>query len=130
MAKSKAEQLGLHERAIHMGVFDFVVLFVTGDYKKVREYVHWRFENNELCLEEFDYGFTPRGECFYKKGSVPIIWVPKKPRSAREHATLAHECLHAVFHLFEWADLPLTRDTEEVMTHAMAHLITEATKLD
>lgn len=69
-----------------------------------------------------------RGKCFFRGGYVPIIWIPKKPRTAREHATLAHECLHVIFHLFEWANIPITRDTEEVMTHSMAYLITNAIK--
>lgn len=117
---------GITEREIHMGVFDFTVIVVVGDYKTACAYVLWKFEDKETDLEAFDMNYKPRGKCFFKQGCVPVIWIPKNPKTAREHATLAHECLHAVFHLFEWANIPLTRDTEEVMTHSMAHLITNA----
>lgn len=106
-----------------MGVFDFEVLIVLGDYKKTCKYVAWKFDDEETDLEAWDMGYEPRGKCFFRRGYVPIIWLPKRPKTMREHATFAHEALHAVFHLFEWASLPITRDTEEVMTHSMAHIV-------
>lgn len=114
---------GITENRINMGAFDFDVIMVIGDYKTTLAYVSWKFEDKETDLEKWDMEYIPRGKCFFRQGYVPVVWIPRKPKTAREHATLAHECLHAVFHLFEWASLPLTRDTEEVMTHAMAHLI-------
>lgn len=107
-----------------MGVFDFDVIILVGDYKTACSYVAWKFDDKDTNLKAYDTGNIPRGKFFYHKGYVPIIWIPRKPKTAREHATYAHECLHAVFTLFEWASIPITRDTEEVMTHAMAHLIT------
>ena len=122
--KTKAQMLGLKEKRVSMGLFDFEVICIVGNYKKSLEYVKWKFQDKESNLEEFDMEYWPMGKCFFRRGYVPVIWIPRKPRTKREHATFAHECLHAVFHLFEWAGLPLTRDTEEVMTHSMAHLIT------
>lgn len=110
-----------------MGLFDFEVIVIVGNYDTACNFVSWKFEDKETDLRAFDMEYIPRGKCFFRRGYVPIVWIPHKPRTPREHATLAHECLHAIFHLFEWAGLPLTRDTEEVMTHAMAHLITHAT---
>ena len=68
-------------------------------------------------------GYEPRGKVFYRRGYVPVLWIPRKPKTAREHATLAHESLHCVYHLFEWANLPMSRDTEEVAAHSMAHIM-------
>jgi len=119
---------GITEKTIHMGVFDFSVIVIIGDYTTACAYVSWKLEDKETDLKSFDVGYEPRGKCFFRQGYVPVIWIPKRPKTAREHATLAHESLHAVFHLFEWANIPLTRDTEEVMTHAMAHIITNAVK--
>lgn len=119
----KGRQLGLREYRVHMGLFDFNVLVVTGDYSKLNEYLAWKYEDNGFDLQRLDGGYACRGKCFYKTGYVPIIWVPGKPRTAREHATFAHECIHAVFHLFEWAGLGINRETEEVLTHSVAHLI-------
>ncbi|MBI4029091.1 MAG: hypothetical protein HY376_01880 [Candidatus Blackburnbacteria bacterium] len=119
---TKGKELGLKEVQVGMGLFEFDVIFVVGEYLKMEEYVNWKFENKEFQHEHWDIGHEPRGSFFHRRGYVPVIWIPKKPRTPREHATLAHECLHAVFFLFEWANLPMGKDNEEVMTHAMAHL--------
>ena len=120
----KAKELNLKVVHVHMGIFDFEVIGVIGDYSKMSEYIQWKFEEKDFDADSWDMEYVPRGKCFFKQGYVPVIWIPRKPKTAREHATLAHESLHAVFHLFEWANLPLTRDTEEVMAHAMAHIAT------
>lgn len=109
-------------------MFDFDVIVLVGDYKTALSFVSWKFEDKDTDLEAFDMEYIPRGKCFFRRGYVPIIWIPRKPKTSREHATYAHECLHAVFHLIEWAGLPNTRDNEEVITHAMAHLITNGLK--
>ena len=123
---SKRKKLGLKEVCVHMGLFDYKVNFVIGDYKKLNEYVSWKFDYKNFM--ENESSCAPRGMCCFRTGYCPIIWIPRKPKTAREHATLAHECLHAVFHLFEWVGLPVTRNTEEVMTHSMSHLITSILK--
>lgn len=128
MFKTEAQKRGLYEKRIHMGVFDFEVIVITGKYEDACKYVSWKFEDKETDLMSWDNGYIPRGKCFFRRGYVPVVWVPRKPRNAREWATLSHECLHAVFHLFEWVNLPINRDTEEVMAHAMAHLIAGAFK--
>lgn len=120
---TKGKKLNLQEIRVNMGLFDFDVLFAIGDYSKMQEYIKWKYEDKYFALENFDKGYECRGKCFYRVGYVPIIWIPRRPKTPREYATLAHECLHAIFHLFEWAGLPITRDTEEVVTHSQAHLI-------
>lgn len=127
---SKATQLKLKEIRVSMGLFDFDVVCVVGDYENACKYTAWKFEDKfveELGIES-NYGYEARGKCFFRAGYVPVIWIPAKPKTPREIATLAHECLHAVFHLFEWVALPVSRDTEEVMTHAQAHLVTNILK--
>ena len=119
--KNIKKDFGLNEIRVHMGLFDFTVVCVIGNKKKADEYVAWKFDDKEL--PNFDQGYETIGRCYFKRGYVPVIWIPRKPKTTREHATLAHECLHAVFHLFDWVGLRVTRDTEEVMTHSMAHLI-------
>jgi hypothetical protein len=65
-----------------------------------------------------------RGFYFFRDGYVPIIWIPRRPRTAREHATLAHEAFHAVsITLRRWAAIELTNDTEEVFCHSLGHVI-------
>ena len=109
---------------IHMGLFDFAVNFIVGpDDKKVYKYLGETWGDKTVAASNFNEGYTARGRCYFRKGWVPIIWLPRYPKTPREHATLSHECIHAVWHLFEWASLPMTRDNEEVLAHATSHLI-------
>lgn len=114
---------GFKEIRIEMGVFDFTVICIIGDYAKIDKYIQWKFEDKDFKTEYWDKGYGCRGKVLYRPGFVPVLWIPRKPRGAREHATLAHEALHCVYHLFEWANIPMTKDTEEVVTHSMAHII-------
>lgn len=120
---TKGKQLGLKEYRLNMGVFDFDVAGVIGDYKKMGEYISWKFDDKDFNPELWDNGYEPRGKCFFRRGYVPIIWLPRIPQTPREKATFAHESLHAVFHLFEWASLPMSRDTEELVGHALGHIV-------
>ena len=110
----------LIEIRTNMGLFAFDVITVVGSYDDALKYTLKKFEIDE----DFDnnFGFEPRGKCFYRIGCVPIVWIPKIPRTPREIATLSHEALHAVFHLHEWAGIPVTPETEEMTCHAMAHI--------
>jgi len=106
-----------------MGVFDFTVICIIGDYAKVDKYIQWKFDDKDFQTANWDKGYDCRGKVLYRAGFVPVLWIPRKPRTPREHSTLAHEALHCVYHLFEWANIPMTKDTEEVVTHSMAHII-------
>lgn len=119
--KDIKKEFGLKEVRVHMGLFDFTVVCVIGDKRKVDKFVAWKFDEKEV--PKFDANYESRGRCYFRRGYVPVIWIPRKPKTTREYAILSHECLHAVFHLFDWVGLPITRDTEEVMTHSMSHLI-------
>jgi len=121
---TKGKELGLKEFKIHMGLFDYSVIGVIGDYKKMSEYIAWKFDEKDFDSTHWDMGYEPRGKCFHRAGYVPIIWLPREPKTPRERATFAHEALHAVYHLFQWANLPMTRDTEELAGHSLAHIIT------
>lgn len=122
---SKATQLHLKEIYTSMGIFDFGVICVIGKQSNAAKFVDWKFEHkNGFDDATFDMGYEARGRCYFRTGYVPVIWIPHKPRTPREIATLAHECLHAVFHLTEWVAMPISRDTEEVVCHAQAHLVT------
>lgn len=127
-SSTKGKKLGLQEFRLHMGVFDFDVCAVIGDYEKMGEYIAWKFEEKDFDPKRWDHGYKPRGKCFFCTGYCPIIWLPRLPKTPREHATFAHEALHAVYHLFEWSSLPMTRDTEEVVCHSLAHIVTNLLK--
>lgn len=120
----RLKKLGLKEYRVEMGFFDFTVLLLTGEYMKAVEFVAWKYDEGENFIEEHkvDNG-NVRGKCFYRHCYVPCIYIPRKPKTAREYATLGHECNHAIYRLFAWAGIPMGSDTEEVFTHAQAHLV-------
>lgn len=122
-----ATKLKLQAFDTHMGVFDFSVRCIIGKYKSGEKYAAHIFEIPDIDMEEvadgLNFGYEARGKCYFRRGYVPILWIPRKPKTPREHATLAHEAIHAINHLFEWSATPLTRDTEEVFAHAVAHLV-------
>lgn len=123
--KKETKKYGFKEKRINMGCFDFNVICIIGDYKNCGKYIQWKFDDKEFNAENWDMGYEPRGKVFFRRGYVPVLWIPRKPKTPREYATLSHESLHCVYHLFEWASIPMTRDTEEVVTHSMAHIINE-----
>lgn len=119
----------MKELRVHMGLFDYSVQFVVGDYNQSVKFAAWLLDDKYDAIEEMDAqinnGHQPRGKTFRRSGYLPVVWIPRKPRGPRETATLAHECLHAIFDLIEWANMPISRDTEELVCHAQAHLVTE-----
>lgn len=118
------KKFNLEEIEISMGMFDFSVICVVGKYQNLGKYIQWKFEDKSFDPKNFDLNYECRGKFLFKIGYVGVIWIPRKPKTAREYATLSHECLHAVFYLFDWACLRINKETEEVMAHAVSHLIT------
>lgn len=119
------KKLGLKELHINMGTFNFGLNVVIGNIKNINEYVNFKFETKDKDYTTFDNGWSARGLTFGKPRYCPIIWLPKYLETPEEYATVAHESLHVAYDIFSWANLPMTRDTEEVMTHAMSHIIRE-----
>lgn len=122
------KKLGFKEVPVHMGMFDFTINVVIGDYKSLTPYIQYKFDDPHFNTEHFDGGYECCGKTVYAHGYCPVIWIPRIPKTAREHATLAHECLHAMYHVHRWAGFPLDDSTEEIVTHGMAHIINEVLK--
>lgn len=131
MKKSVAitNKFGFKIKNIEMGIFDYTVCAIIGNYKNIKAFINWKFEE-DWFNKKYNNDYSPRGQVLHKNGYVPILWIPKLPKTAREHATLAHEALHCVYHLFDWANIPMSRDTEEIVTHSMSHIITEILKVN
>jgi Zn-dependent peptidase ImmA (M78 family) len=116
----KFKKFGFTEVYIRMGLFEYTVVAVIGNGKNLSKYRDWKFDEKGSEIETND----SQGLCLYKRGYIPIIWIPRKPKTPREYATLAHECGHAVKHLFNWAGMQHSEDNDEVYTHSLSHLIT------
>lgn len=113
-----ARTCGLKEIHVHFGTFDFAFNCVVGPWEGVRDYVSWKFETDRDTLPDRP---PPRGMIFRATGYCPILWLPSEPRTPFEHATLAHEVLHAVVQLMEWAGIPLAPESEEAYCHALGY---------
>lgn len=105
-----------------MGLFDYTIQCFVGDYKQSVKLAEKLF-NDDIPQDHITVGDEPRGCCMFNSECTPIIWIPGKPTTPREYATLAHESTHAVLHMFRWAALPVSDDTEEVLTHSIGHVI-------
>lgn len=112
-------KFGFQEIRIHMGLFNYTVIAIVGAEEKVQKYVRWKFEDPEF---KFDVG-ARWGACCYRPGYVPILWIPRKPKTTEEMGTLAHEALHAIFRLLGWAGMPADESTEEVLCHGVSHIV-------
>ncbi len=122
----KATELGLTAVDTHMGLFDYTIRCIFGEEQKAYEYAAYVFEQKwdaEHVLNAEQKGNVARGVTLYQTGYIPIVWLPQPPKTAREHATFAHEIIHAVNHLFDWVNIPVSKDTEEVFAHSVAHVI-------
>lgn len=113
---------GLQEIKIYCGVYDYTVnVAVCASFDIVRKYVRFKFEEPTL---ECRAG-TERGLFFYKKNFAPILWLPGKPKTAREHSTLSHEAFHAVVYIMQWAGVVLANESEEAFAHLQAFIVYE-----
>lgn len=121
----KASRLGLREIRVNFGTFDRELICLVGPYANVGKFVAWKVDDPLVLktIEQDDKsrGVGARGRYYHRRGYIPIIWIPRVPRTPREHATLAHEMLHVVRTIMEWAGIPLNEDTEEAYCHALGH---------
>lgn len=124
----KSKELGLQVIDTHMGLYDFTVRCVIGDHENALKYVAHVFEDKIEEMPDGNRGYEARGVCYFRTGFVPIVWLPNYPKTPREYATLSHEVIHAINHLFDWAATPLSRDTEETFAHSVAHVVNNVLK--
>lgn len=117
---------GLRELHVHMGMFDFGVNVAIGPIEKLTPYVRYKLEDPDFGKGDDAPRVLAQGRGWYvaRVGFCPIIWIPRMPKTPREHGTLAHESIHAVMRMMEWASIPTNYDTEEVVTHAVSHIVT------
>lgn len=64
-----------------------------------------------------------RGLTYYESDCHPVIALPRKPKTAEEFGTLAHEAVHAVNHVFDHIH-EYSRD--EVFAHSVGAIVREA----
>ena len=109
---------GMQEIRIHMGMFDFNVIFIFGPYSKVEQYMRWKYEDDTI-----DVGPETFAKTFSRVGYVPVVWMDHYPKTCTEIASLSHECCHVITNLFEWASMSMNHHTEEVLGHGVGYLV-------
>lgn len=121
----KAQALNLREIRVDMGMFDFTVMVIIGKWEDAVKYASWKLEDADFNHEDSNRGYKPRGKTWMRRGYVPVVWIPAMPQTPREHATLAHEAIHAALFMFDWAMVRQSEETEEVLAHAVGHIVTK-----
>lgn len=101
-------------------MFEYPMYAIIGPEASITPYIQWKFDD-----PDFEHDNLARGVVYHKPGSAPVLWIPCKPRCPHEYAVLAHECVHVAMHMMRWAGIVANYDTEEVLTHATRHLMTE-----
>jgi hypothetical protein len=114
------KRLGFQSVIVNFGTFNHDMQCLFGPPEHLVKYIRWAMDD-----PEFDWDTQrKRGGCFSQRGYVPIVWLPRKPRTPHEHGCLAHEVLHALrFLLVEWAGIEFNAHTDEVFCHAMSHAV-------
>lgn len=115
--------VGLTIAEVHLGAFDYTVRVVTGPEAEAVRYANWLHDGATYSVD------NRRGAIFRSTepgAYVPVLWVPRPPKTPREHATLAHEAVHAAFELAGWAGIKYCDDSEEVFCHVAACIVNGA----
>lgn len=104
------------------GTFEYDTnIIISKDLERCANFVNQKFEKTSNLFTSSD--FIARGKVFFSgKGHSPILWLPAPPITPSEQATLAHELLHIVFEVTNWAGISLCNHSEEVYTHMLSHL--------
>lgn len=106
---------------ISAGTYEFNLYFcITENYTRLKKEVI-RIQKRKPD-EDIEIEGKVRGCVFRKETFVPIIWIPRAPKTPREYATLQHEILHVVHEIMKWANMELNDHTEEAYCHLMGHL--------
>lgn len=115
------KRLGFQTVDIHFGTFDFTTHVVVGPFVNLEQYARWKLEDPNITPSP-----AARGLHICRYGYVPIIWLPRKPRTPREMGTLAHELLHTIrVMLVDWVGINLNQDTDEAFCHALGMAVTK-----
>lgn len=117
-------------KRVGMGMFEYEVLFIfSNDLRRVANFINKKHEwKGTLKIDSDDGDFNKKGMCVGRDGYIPVIWMPRKPKTIEEQSTLAHECLHAVGWMSKHFGLKYDDNNDEVFTHAISHLYREAMK--
>lgn len=101
---------------------EYKVIVCCGNDKQIAKVLkNWHHNCDDVRSAMTDR----RGVCFYAKNCHPIIALHRKPKTADEIGTLAHEATHAVNNIFEKIE---ENASDEVFAHSVGAVVRETLK--
>ena len=128
MAKVKYIPCDIYKRGISVfiGNLDEFKAWVKKDYTDEEEH---EFVDMVMGLKEENCGMASFN--YDNRNGQGVILIPKYPDSPKERAALAHELLHATFHILNFCHVDYTYDgNNEAFTYLMEHLTRNALELE
>ena len=109
---------------IKAGTYPYTIrVIICRNIKTVVDYVNRKqYRKGSEKYKPSDFKNSLGRFCRHDK-YCPVIWIPKKPKTARQLCTVAHEVLHAVFANMEWFGITYNRNSEEAYTYLHVHLM-------
>ncbi len=109
---------------INSGTFPFGIKVIIS--KDVNKVVHWinkkqhRKGSDKYQVDVFNHSFG-----VYCKGGhyESVIWIADIPKTARQHTTVSHEILHAVFDCLDYMRIEYCEKSEEAFAYLHSHLL-------
>ena len=96
------------------GTFDLdIYVYITKDTNNIRNQISYTID-----VTPEDISFDARAITFFRAGYPIILWFPEIP----EPSILNHELTHVTVSILQWANVPLSNDTEEVYAFEMQYL--------
>ena len=91
-----------------------VTILVTEDTAKAAAFVRANLDSSVIGSD-----FDCRGVTFPSQDGKPIIiWLP----NLKDKGVISHELFHATLSKMQWANIPLTDDTEEAYAYELQYL--------
>lgn len=96
------------------GTFDLdIYVYITKDTNIIRNQIA-----HIVDVPPEEISFEARAITFFRPGYPIVLWFPKNPESS----VLNHELTHVTVSILQWANVPLSNDTEEVYAFEMQYL--------
>lgn len=101
---------------------EYKVIVCFGGNKVIKKVLHrWGHKPSDILLDMSGR----RGICYHTNGCHPVICMPRKPKTASEIGTLAHEAIHAVGYIFRMIEQD---SAEEIYAHSVSAIVRKVMK--
>jgi len=107
---------------IDCGAYPFDVLVYFGENKEPM-YKAMKGILSDEAIEQAKLHDYKRGYAAMHSGGQMILWLEKPPTTPSTIATLAHECLHIVFLLFDRIGIPISEENCEASAYMIDYLV-------